>query len=66
MTRCHGSFELFPGVFTHGECGSADPHYDHDFSDTARVCPGTPAGFEADCGRPGPHDEHPYSKENAR
>lgn len=66
MTRCNGAFELFPGVMTQGECGSADTHDGHDFDPTAVICPGAPAGFEADCGDAGPHDEHPYSREPRR
>lgn len=62
MTRCNGAFELAPGVFTQGECGSAVDHGRHDFDDSAQICPGAPAGFEADCGAAGPHDEHPYDK----
>lgn len=27
------------------------------------VCPGAPAGWEAPCGRPGPHGPHPMNQE---
>ena len=32
-------------------------HPTHDVPDP--TCPGAPAGFEADCGQPGPHGPHP-------
>jgi hypothetical protein len=63
MSHCHGSIELFPGVFTQGVCGSGEPHDSHDFTADERVCLGSPAEFiEADCGRPGPHGEHPLNE----
>ncbi len=62
MSHCYGTFELFPGVLTQGDCGSANPHDGHDFNPADKVCLGSPASFiEADCGRVGPHGEHPLS-----
>jgi hypothetical protein len=55
--RCYGSDGLFQG-----DCGSATPHGEHDFTDADRICMGAPAHVEADCGRPGPHGEHPMSE----
>jgi hypothetical protein len=62
VKRCYGAVEFLPGVMTQGDCGSADPHDEHDFDPNVRICMGAPAGFEADCGEPGPHDEHPYGQ----
>lgn len=66
MITCNGAFELFPGVFTQGECGSANEHDRHDFDPSILICPGMRGVFEADCGVTAPHEEHPYSTENAR
>jgi hypothetical protein len=62
MKHCYGSLETIPGTFTQGDCGSGEPHGEHDFDPNILICVGAPAGFEADCGRPGPHGEHPMSE----
>lgn len=59
--RCYGSADFAQAV-----CGSADLHGEHDFDPRVEICPGAPAGFEADCGQPGPHGEHPDNAGGAR
>jgi hypothetical protein len=63
MPHCHGAGE-FGGIAFQGDCGSAEPHGGHDFTEEERVCPGSPFSFmEADCGHAGPHEEHPLNTE---
>jgi hypothetical protein len=66
VKHCHGAVEFLPGVYVQGDCGSADPHGEHNFDPATHICMGAPAGFEEDCGRPVPPDEHPYATRATR
>jgi hypothetical protein len=63
--QCHGSKQTNPlfKFIMQGECGSAELHDQHPFTDDERLCTGSPFDFaEADCGRVGPHSEHPLNQ----